>query len=152
MYGYANTWQETWEAFQHECRQDEVVPRWSYQGDTLIFQVQVLQPPPADQAPQNITGWFFRFLAKLNLADQDNQAIATSQTDTLFPDIITLPFGAPAGILQVQSGPSHTIGLGSGHVKLHYVVKGIDTLGNVATLETGRWLLRPSSMLSTIPS
>jgi hypothetical protein len=151
MYGYQG-WQETWNQFREECACDEVVPRWSFQGDTLVFQVQVLQAPPSDQAPQNLTGWFFRFLAKQNLSDQDNQAIATSQTDTVFPDVITFPYGASSGIIQVQSGPTHSIGLGTGIVRLHYTVKGIDTLGNVATVETGRWLLRPSPMFSTIPS
>ncbi len=128
-----------------------IVDRWSYRGDSLIYQVQIYQPPPAQFAPQNLTGWFFAATAKRNLADQDNQAVAVSKTTGTIPNIITYPNGASAGVIQVSFGPLNTITLGDSKVRLYYDIQGIDTSGNVTTVERGRWTVLPDVTRSTSP-
>jgi len=130
---------------------NEIV-RESKRGDTLVFQVLVLQPFPACNAPQNLTGWFLQFTAKYQYADQDNQAVAISKTTGVFPNIITLPMGPATGIAQVSVGPLNTITLGDGLTRLVYDVQTIDPFGNVATVEEGKWIVRPDVTRATTPS
>ena len=43
-------------------------------GDSFVFDFQVMQPPPNQTAPQNITGWSFWFTCKYTYVDPDNAA------------------------------------------------------------------------------
>src|SRR5579863_274172 len=112
-----------------EC-DPSVVRRESFRGDTLVFQIQVYQPPPNNGAPQNLTGWWVGFMAKKQDADQDSQAVAASSTLTAAPNVVTFPNGASSGLVQVSIGPLNTITLGDGRVRLRYAVKVIDPSGN----------------------
>ena len=128
-----------------------IVERFSARGDTLVFQIQVYQPPPANTAPQNLTGWFLQFTAKYQTADQDNQAVAISKTTGVSPNIITFPFGITTGIAQVSAGPLNTITLGDGKTRLVYDVVAIDPSGNKTQVERGRWTIRAGSTRTTVP-
>jgi hypothetical protein len=156
------------------CR-PEIVRRKGFRGDTLVFQVQFFQPgvqtlapflqryrrdgAPSTVAmqaatpsgnPQNITGWFIACLLKYQTADQDNQAVATSKTTGVAPNIITI-VNAAAGIAQVQFGPLNTIALADGPIRLVYDVQGIDPSGNVYTGEHGEYLVFPDVTRATAP-
>lgn len=135
-----------------ECCDPGIVNRRSYRGDTLTFQLTVYQPPPAQSAPQDLTGWFVQFTAKKQHADQDPQAVAVSKTSGTAPNVVTFPFGAPRGILQVMVGPLNTITLGDGRVRLVYDVQIIDPAGNVTTVERGVWTVEPDVTRSTTRS
>lgn len=136
-----------------ECRCDpSVVFRRMKRGDTLQFQIQVYQPAPASSAPQSLIGWFLQFTAKRWYADQDSQAIAVSKTTGVAPNVITFPFGAQTGIVQVSVGPLNTITLQDGKVRLVYDVQAIDPVGNVTTVEEGRLLVTPDVTRATVPS
>jgi hypothetical protein len=136
--------------WDEEC-DPSVVDRWMYRGDTLLFQVQVYQPPPASSAPQNLTGWFLACMVKKQFADTDALAVAVSKTTGVAPNIITFPFGAAAGIIQVSIGPLNTITLGDGITRLVYDIQCIDPSGNVTTVERGRLNVRPDVTRATAP-
>jgi hypothetical protein len=123
----------------------------SRRADTLVFQFQVYQPPPACSAPQNLTGWWVGFIAKYEYADQDNQAVASASTLTSFPNVVTFPNGAATGLVQVSIGPLNTITLGDGPTRLVYACKVIDPSGNVTTVREGQWVVLPSPMRATTP-
>jgi hypothetical protein len=127
------------------------VERSVFAGDSLIFQVQVYQPPPASAAPQNLTGWSLQFTAKMQYADTDSLAVAISKTTGVSPNVITFPNGAATGLIQVAVGPLAFQTLGSARVRLVYDIKTIDPSGNVTTIERGRLVVWPAATDTTVP-
>jgi hypothetical protein len=138
--------------WEEGCRRRGRVARKSYRGDTLAFQVQVLQPPPSCSAPQNLTGWFLQSTAKYSYADQDSQAVAIAKSTGVFPNIITFPNGLLAGLIQVSFGPLNTITFADGPTRLQCDIKAIDPSGNVTTIEPWEWLVLPTATRATTPS
>lgn len=134
-----------------DCPPSGVTNLESKRGDSLIFQVQVYQPPPASSAPQDMTGWYAQFTAKYQTSDQDSQAVAISKTTGVSPNIITFPNGVRTGLMQIASGPLNTVSFGDGPTRLTYVVKVIDPSGNVTTVQYGTWTVTPTAMRATTP-
>jgi hypothetical protein len=144
-------WEDGWADFW-TCPDPTIVDRKMFRGDTLTFQIQIFQPYPFQNSPQNLTGWFLQFTLKRWFPDQDPQALAVSKSTGVAPNVIVFPNGLSAGLVQVSSGPSNTLTLGDGIVRGVYDIQGIDPSGNVTTLEIGRMRIMPDVTRAIVPS
>jgi hypothetical protein len=118
-------------------------------GDTLLFTLQVLQPPPLPpstpsdgiQLPTNITGYTMWFTVKYYVTQPDSQAVWQSGNVLPLTGIIfTQPL---SGIAQVTMPPIATRRFPDGPVALVYDVQIKDTAGNIFTVESGTITVNP---------
>lgn len=113
--------------------------RTMFRGDSLVFEVQILQSDGC--SPQNITGWAVWFTAK------DSYGIPDSQAQIRLGNVLPLTgitiTSAPEGKLQVVVPPSATLNFPDTPAKLFYDVQVRDGAGKVFTVELGTLTVRP---------
>lgn len=116
-------------------------------GDTLVFDLQVLQPIPGSDArvPANITGWSAWFTVKRFVQDPDSFAIAQITLTTSTPAGGTIVFTVPVnGQLEITMPPIATRDLPDGGVsELAYDVQVKDLIGRVFTVDRGILFVDP---------
>jgi hypothetical protein len=120
-------------------------------GDSFVFDVQVLRPPPgapnAPPIPVNITGWRMWFTAKYQVNDPDNTAVAQVTSDpTSVPAGGGIVFTQPLqGSAEITMPPLATYTFPDGPVVLVYdvQVKTNDSTPRIFTVESGTLTVNP---------
>lgn len=126
-------------------------------GDSLVYDVQVMGPPPGfvypgwTPTPQNITSWSFWFTVKwLNRDEEpdapDLNAVAQITLTTSQPvgGTITV-INAAIGQIEVVVPPAATSGFPDEPTTVSYDIQAKDASGNIFTIEEGQILVTPDT-------